>query len=1054
MMETGWNGMEMIKEILGSMKRNKILRCVVGLVALVLAMGMGQAPVSAQSQTSPAVIQSTTLTEGRIKVSGVVESGYDYAVVEKRSAVDATDSENWVAGALGGAGGPIELSIPTPEGSAFFILKLLRGGNPPTAEFSGDEYFRFLGNPSVGMMLAEYRPAHVLNRLAYGPTESELGQIVEIGIAEYIHQQLNPGEIPESAYVALRPAEDALFSEYQPSRETILIPRFTEWAYRKGTSAPPSTWKSLDFDDSDWPVGRSGFGYGDEDDNTVFRDMRRTDANPEGYVTFAIRRKFAVLDPLTTGSLVLRVNFDDAFVAYLNGVEVARANVSGANPTFDQIADGNHEAGEFEDFDISQHRSLLKRGVNVVAIQLHNYLVTSSDASLIPELLLRENLDIPPINRISGIDALQQLIHVRGVYAPNQLQTVLGEFWENHFTTDFDKVADYFSELENSNGAQAMSMSQARSEAAQAEFQEYNFFHQNALGRFEDLLLYSATSVPQLIYLDNVTNTRNGPNENYAREILELFAFGVDNRYTQNDIEQLARCFTGWTVRKVWPQELKQYPQSAVAPFTGTNVRYIETPLIDLGAIWRYAKGTLEPTPDSSGNPTTQWATPEFNDGKWLQGATGIGYGDDDDRTVLNDMRRNYSSVYLRKSFTLDSPDDLKDLVFSVDYDDGYVAYLNGVEIARSATLTMAGTPPAFDDFASRNRESNGRFESVPMARFADTFRFGGQQNILAIQVHNVTLNSSDLSIHPKLVYRTLEEGSIENGDPNGAWAFRFNINEHDISRKVIFEGTDWEMVIPANRTGLAGLLDAQEVIRMMVNHISTREFICIKLINRFVSDDITLESYHAGTAPENLINLLHQCMDKWLETKGSIRDVMEVILDPARQSSPFWANDYYRAKVKTPVEFINSSLRALNGQLSGTAIPDINDKMGMHLFTRDDPDGWSEYGFDWISTSALLERINFVQDLTANSRRTYTWNHTDMLTNKNLRTAEDIVRYFDEYLFQGTLGEQNIQLLVQHAETDDSGSPRPLVPTARDYASRVRDLIGLILSAPHWQFQ
>jgi hypothetical protein len=79
-----------------------------------------------------------------------------------------------------------------------------------------------------------------------------------------------------------------------------------------------------------------------------------------------------------------------------------------------------------------------------------------------------------------------------------------------------------------------MTEDQAAAEAAQAEYLEYQFFHDNALGNFGDLLLYSATSPSQLIYLDNVLNVKGAANENYAREILELFAFGVDNRYTQD----------------------------------------------------------------------------------------------------------------------------------------------------------------------------------------------------------------------------------------------------------------------------------------------------------------------------------------------------------------------------------------------------------------------------------------------------------------------------------------------------------------------------------------
>ena len=119
-----------------------------------------------------------------------------------------------------------------------------------------------------------------------------------------------------------------------------------------------------------------------------------------------------------------------------------------------------------------------------------------------------------------------------------QLQTVLAEFWENHFTTDYDKVAEYLDDLINSDASDAMSTAQARAEAAQLEYLEYQFLYDNALGNFGDLLLFSATSPTMMIYLDNVLNVRSDANENYAREILELHTHGVDHAYKQEDIGQ------------------------------------------------------------------------------------------------------------------------------------------------------------------------------------------------------------------------------------------------------------------------------------------------------------------------------------------------------------------------------------------------------------------------------------------------------------------------------------------------------------------------------------
>jgi hypothetical protein len=151
------------------------------------------------------------------------------------------------------------------------------------------------------------------------------------------------------------------------------------WRYLKGLSEPPADWTSLLFDASSWDEGASGFGFGDGDDTTVLSDMSGS------YSSLYLRRPFHVANPSAIGQLILSVDYDDGFVAYLNGQEVARANVSGSPPPFDVRAQ-NHEAGTPEGFDLGAFLSLLVPGTNLLAIQGHNAGVSSSDFSLIPSL--------------------------------------------------------------------------------------------------------------------------------------------------------------------------------------------------------------------------------------------------------------------------------------------------------------------------------------------------------------------------------------------------------------------------------------------------------------------------------------------------------------------------------------------------------------------------------------------------------------------------------------------------------------------------------------------
>jgi hypothetical protein len=1015
-----------------------------------LLFGMVAATQFAHGALQPAI--TSVIPAGNTLIISVnVPDGFKNAVLQAGNTVIQPPAAPLIAGGMNGAAATLTFHVPNTGGLQFFRVIVGTSAAIPSAPLSGSEYFSVEYNVGPLALSAEEKVGHVLSRLSYGPTPDDMLTVQAMGVPNYINQQLNPDAIDDSA---LAPKEAALFTIRQPGDDHILIKPGDTWAYMKGTQAAPTGWNSVGFNDSTWLQGSTGIGYGDNDDATVLADMQKTGANP-GYLTVYLRKSFVLNTPGDVDALILSVDYDDGFVAYLNGAEVARVNVAGKPALFSEAASGDHEAGTVEDFDLSQNKSLLRAGENVIAIEVHNVSITSSDLSMIPTLLSRKFLPVPPVKRIKGIDQLQELAHVRGIYTSHQLQAVLAEFWNNHFTTDYDKVADYFGNLRNSDAQPAMSDQEATSEGAQAEYLEYEFFYKNALGNFGDLLLYSATSPTMLIYLDNVLNVKGAANENYAREIQELFAFGVDNRYTQQDIEQLARCFTGWGIRKVSPSEVKPFPDSARNPPIEDSVQYDDEVLLDSGPGWSYFKGTQEPSPAAGGGPDVAWTGLNFNDAAWLPGATGIGYGDNDDATLLSDMQNKYMSVYLRRKFSIPNPEQLENLILSVDYDDGFIAYVNGTEVARSTSMQNTGTPPAYNKPSSGSHEA-GTPESFNISKFRNLLKPAPEQNVLAIQVHNVTLDSSDISIIPRLVQRSLRPGSIENGDPNGIWAFRFNPAKHDTGQKVLYKGTPNQITVPAGRTGIEGLRDAMDIVDSFVNHPSVSEFICIKLVNKFVSDEINLRSYKDGSAPADLIDLVNSAIQAWNSTtpRGNIRTVMNAILSPSTQTSYFWSRAAFRGKIKTAVEFINSSARALKADVNGTSLPSINDDLGMHMFTRDEPDGWAEVGNKWIDTGTMLSRIKFAQSLASDRVSSVHWDFAAWRTAHNISSAESIVDYFNNLLFQGKMDAANRALLIKFASTDDAGAPLPLDPQKSDYEARVRELVGLILSMPQWHYQ
>ncbi len=161
-----------------------------------------------------------------------------------------------------------------------------------------------------------------------------------------------------------------------------LINQGDEFKYLIPTSEPNSNWNTSNFDDSNWPSGNSGFGYNDGDDATII---------PNGTQSIYLRKTFTIKDLATISSIIIDLDYDDAFVAYINGNEVARANITGTSPAYNSGTITDHEAeiytgGKPERFIISDFNSFLTEGENVLSIQAHNISSNSSDFTIIPFL--------------------------------------------------------------------------------------------------------------------------------------------------------------------------------------------------------------------------------------------------------------------------------------------------------------------------------------------------------------------------------------------------------------------------------------------------------------------------------------------------------------------------------------------------------------------------------------------------------------------------------------------------------------------------------------------
>jgi hypothetical protein len=162
--------------------------------------------------------------------------------------------------------------------------------------------------------------------------------------------------------------------------------------------------------------------------------------------------------------------------------------------------------------------------------------------------------------------------------------------------------------------------------------------------------------------------------------------------------------------------------------------------LVAKNAEWSYLAGS-----HPAGDPT-DWAAPTYDASHWKVGKAGFGYGDNDDTTEIN-MRGKFTTVYIRREFDLPKDADLNKLALSLSYDDAFIAYLNGHEVHRQGVDKNQGATA--DGFT--NHDANNKFEYFLLKNISK-FLKPGQKNVLAIEGHNVNINSSDFTLHPRLL--------------------------------------------------------------------------------------------------------------------------------------------------------------------------------------------------------------------------------------------------------------------------------------------------------------
>jgi hypothetical protein len=173
--------------------------------------------------------------------------------------------------------------------------------------------------------------------------------------------------------------------------ETSLISSGATWQFFRGkteASDPPDAWRQPAFDAGSWESGPTPLGFGATCySGTVLTDM------VGNYASVFLRKSFQVADPAGVDLLILKLSFDDGFIAYLNGAEVARKNMNNGD-AYNALASGSSRCTTKTEFSIADPQSKLVSGVNVLCLQVHNQTLTSTAFGVIPELVAKKGQSI------------------------------------------------------------------------------------------------------------------------------------------------------------------------------------------------------------------------------------------------------------------------------------------------------------------------------------------------------------------------------------------------------------------------------------------------------------------------------------------------------------------------------------------------------------------------------------------------------------------------------------------------------------------------------------
>jgi uncharacterized protein (DUF1800 family) len=290
------------------------------------------------------------------------------------------------------------------------------------------------------------------------------------------------------------------------------------------------------------------------------------------------------------------------------------------------------------------------------------------------------------------------------------------------------------------------------------------------------------------------------------------------------------------------------------------------------------------------------------------------------------------------------------------------------------------------------------------------------------LELHTLSVNGGYSQRDVTEVAKVFTGWTIDK--PFEGMSFRYDPHMHEPGPKFVL----------GHRIKPKGEDEGREVLHLLATSPQTAHFISLKLAQRFVSDD----------PPPTLVDRMAKAFQK---KKGDIREVLSTLF----HSPEFWADGAYRAKVKTPLEFVASAVRATGASIDD-ALPLVRqlNNMGMPLYGAQPPTGYSMKAETWVSSAALLNRMNFALALTSGKVRGVKLDAVQLAGGPSPPPdASATLSAMEAKLLESDVSKQthdSIMAQIAPSKSEDQKTPRQPKPPD------VNTMAGLLLGSPEFQ--